>query len=413
MDNRVRGLGLALAKYGYLPAAALVILFIAGYLFASTRATTYEASARLVFSASKEFDPFNLSPSYDIQRFMVNQSELIKSRPVINAAHSKLKGGPSAEELRERVRAVAQKEGGVVVVSAKAPTAEQAAEIVNAVTSAYSEHVQSSNKGQAKNLPKGSDTPAALNDLNTKASVYGDGLALRENAQPPSKPTAPQPLRDAVFAGLFGALGTLAFLTVRHLLSPRIRGARRIADRLGVPVIADSCGEGGEQRLQRGLAGVYAAAGSSPLVLMVITPGLPEHATLAARQLARALRDIEPAVSIRSLEDLTDIDSAVALRRQAAITLISAEEIAEDYRVVAYGKAVDGVIAMCSPITLALPLDTTRTVTRQAGIPVIGVVVTDFDEETGAALNGPPTTQPINVRTTPSSSRRVHIKNNS
>ncbi|WP_162137211.1 YveK family protein [Austwickia chelonae] len=344
---------------------------------------------------------------------MVNQSELIKSRPVINAAHSKLKGGPSAEELRERVRAVAQKEGGVVVVSAKAPTAEQAAEIVNAVTSAYSEHVQSSNKGQAKNLPKGSDTPAALNDLNTKASVYGDGLALRENAQPPSKPTAPQPLRDAVFAGLFGALGTLAFLTVRHLLSPRIRGARRIADRLGVPVIADSCGEGGEQRLQRGLAGVYAAAGSSPLVLMVITPGLPEHATLAARQLARALRDIEPAVSIRSLEDLTDIDSAVALRRQAAITLISAEEIAEDYRVVAYGKAVDGVIAMCSPITLALPLDTTRTVTRQAGIPVIGVVVTDFDEETGAALNGPPTTQPINVRTTPSSSRRVHIKNNS
>lgn len=382
MDDRVRGLGATLARFSYLPIAAVLLASILGMVFSAGRPATYEARARLVFAASKEFDPYNLSPSYDVQRFLVNQAELVESRPVLDGARSKLSKPPSVEELMGRISAFAQKDGGVVVVTATAATGREAADLVNKVTEAYSAYIRTSNMDVVKNVPVGVERAATQKEIATKAALYDDGLALREQAQPSPRPISPQPTRDAVFLGLFAGLATVALLIAWHLLEPRTRGARSIAQRLDVPIIADTPSHKLDVEpgpLTRGMAGVYAAGAGAPLVLLVVTPSAPEDADRAAQRLAEALRLSKVIVSVLPLEALNDPESTQVLRRQAAVTLISASDIVSDYRIIAHAKSMDGIIVMTKPAAKALALDATRRTARQADIPVVGVVVDDYD----------------------------------
>lgn len=381
MDDRVRGLGATLKRFLYIPIGILVATFVLGYLFSAARPATYQASTKLIFATSKEFDPLNLSQSYDVQRFVSNQAELITSPAVLRAAQVKFRTPqPTVDDLATRVQATAQKDGGIVIVTGTGGTGQEAADVVNNVTSAYSEYIRSSNSAMVSSLPATTDA-ATLAEVRDKAALYGDGLSQKDNATAPDSPIVPQPLRDAVFLSLFCTLAALAVITAMHLRRPRVRGARAISEQLGVPIIAVTHRTDGrpraEAQLRKGMAAVHAAGSGSALVLAVVTPDAPAAVDTATKRLATAMTATEPAVAIHSLDDIEELGHD--LRRTAAVNLIAARNITDDYRIIALGREADGLIVVTRGIADIVPLEETKRVAGQAGLPIVGVVVDDYD----------------------------------
>lgn len=192
------------------------------------------------------------------QRQLATIGSLITTPRVLNAVAPGL--GVPERELEKQVRASVDTSANLIRISATAPSAQKAAAIANAVATEFlrqqrAQDLQQLAVARAKILQqlsavRGSGSTveqqslqARLSDIGVTEASAGQELQIAAAARPPTSPSSPRPVRNAVlafFAAIF--IGVLIALA-RDQLTPRVGGPRdltRITDRpviVGIPFV--------------------------------------------------------------------------------------------------------------------------------------------------------------------------------
>ncbi|HEV7639656.1 MAG TPA: AAA family ATPase [Gaiellaceae bacterium] len=217
----------------------------------------YSATATLVYNPTATALS-SVGDSTSQQRQLATISSLITTPRVLSAVAPKV--GVRERDLERQVTASVDPSANLVRISATASTAQKAAQVANAVASAFlnqqrTQDLQQLAVARAKILQqlsavKGSGSTveqqalqSRLSDISVSEASAGQELQLAETARPPASPASPRPLRNAVlafFAAIF--IGVLVALA-RDQLVPRVGGPRdltRITDRpviVGIPFV--------------------------------------------------------------------------------------------------------------------------------------------------------------------------------
>ncbi|MGV1008015.1 MAG: hypothetical protein ACOYBY_05325 [Dermatophilaceae bacterium] len=377
-EGHTPGWGAHLVRHWWVPLVALVLCFTIGWQVSSAQQPTYTAGTRLVFSASKEFDPLNQSTSYDIGRFVANQANIMSSAIVVNKAIEEMKSPLTAEEFTARLTATPLKEGGAVEVSATAPTPDEAAAMVNAVTKTYSAYIRESIADLVAGLSATTNDASTLSDVRARAALYGDGLSIRETVTAPDTASGPQPLRDATFLALFGLLASLAALILWHLARPIASRPGDVAVAAGAPLLlkvkllsdrlaANRIGETLEALTFNSLDG--------SAVLVVHTLGKGASVQDTCTTLSSAL--LSRGISSRIVQS-NAVDGPRALARcrdEASVTLIPVADVQTDSRGLTLAKHGDGLLLVSYGNPSQRTLQDIRSRAVDAGARVRGVII--------------------------------------
>lgn len=234
----------------YVVTVVTLLAAAAGYAISSSSEATYQTSAEL-FLADPRVGVFDVNDRIVIAEYVAQQAARADSGPVMERAAAQLTE-LTTRELQAATEVTAQPDVVSLIVSATAGSPEQAAEIANVVTDSYvamsreqaEERAQSGIESLAEaraSLQAEIDaaqeelnaTPddfvvqtrvetlaARLTDLEARAqqlavdaAVSGSGVDQVLEADPPSNPSGPQPLRDAALLGLLalGLAGAFAY----------------------------------------------------------------------------------------------------------------------------------------------------------------------------------------------------------
>jgi capsular polysaccharide biosynthesis protein len=205
---------LALWRYRMALVTAVMIALALTYLLSGRLSPTYAAETRLFLSPTQEFTLDAGGWPGDPERFLANRAALAMSGPVLARAADTLGGDWDIDTLSELVDARASTTIDVITISAEAGTAEDAAAVADAVAAAYRDTVVEQVTAQVESAEElAGENPQGVR---TRAAVYGDGVAAVEAADVPDRPASPQPLRDAVVAGLLVAVIGAAIALLRY-----------------------------------------------------------------------------------------------------------------------------------------------------------------------------------------------------
>ncbi|NEM05909.1 CpsD/CapB family tyrosine-protein kinase [Geodermatophilus normandii] len=209
---------------------AVLVAGAAGYLLSGMQATTYTAASRIVLSATQDFQPLGREAFGEATRFIAKQVSIVSTRPVLEGASSELRGSITPDDLARVVKVEASGDDDVITISASAPTAAEAADRANAIVTAYRDFVRRQVQVQATAAAAATADPAVADRIRTEAAAYDDGVAVVEEAVPPSDPASPARLRDAFILAVIAGLATVAVAVWRRPLSvdgPAWAGADR------------------------------------------------------------------------------------------------------------------------------------------------------------------------------------------
>ncbi|SFE04454.1 YveK family protein [Blastococcus tunisiensis] len=229
----------ALWRSRWLIAATMVLAGLGGYLISSLLSPVYTAQARLVLATTQPFDPLARPLNGAPDRYVANQLAVLESRPVLELALQELDGDDriSVEQLADAVTVAAPADTDIIEVRVTGPAPDVAAARAMAVVDGYRafvlEQVQDSADAAADAVAA---NPQTVADIRTRAAVFGDGLAVVEEAVVPSSPTSPRPARDALLAVCLAGLVTMAIALVRRDDAVE-QEAAAVADGTGVPLL--------------------------------------------------------------------------------------------------------------------------------------------------------------------------------
>jgi uncharacterized protein involved in exopolysaccharide biosynthesis len=200
-----------------------------GLLWAGLQPAQYTATTRLFLTSSAPFDGVGAAAFVnDPDRYAINQAALATSRPVLERAIRQGSLDVEADALLEAVTVTAGRGTDVLQIEATAPSRDDAAAWADAVAEAYRATQADSVRQQTSELLRLSATEGDAAVLK-RAAVYGDGVGLIEPAARPESPSSPQPLRDAVLAGIVGmvlGLGLAWWRDEKGPSSPHVTGRR-------------------------------------------------------------------------------------------------------------------------------------------------------------------------------------------
>ena len=255
--------------------AAIVVFFTAAvFVISLLLPKTYQATSKLVLNPSAQ--SLASSDPQSTQRDLATVRVLLTTRELLAAAAKKGLAGNTADSLRDKVTVSVDQNANVVNIVGTDDTARGAAVIANGVAATFlarelrqqQRRVKSTRNILNKEI---SDLQASITPLNataiasqiatvrqqlvdlTVATNEGPALELAERAQPPSSPSSPRPVRNAVF-GLFASLFIAALVVLaRAQLRPRVSGSRELSRLLDLPVMAEvpSCAGGSATRPTR------------------------------------------------------------------------------------------------------------------------------------------------------------------
>jgi capsular exopolysaccharide synthesis family protein len=277
-----RSLLTLLARRWQLLLAVTIVFGAAGFLFASLQSTQYASSATMLLNDPRDSSVFNSNNRIisDPSRYVRSQARYLTSTEVLTTARSLLHDRFTVDELRARVRATSSDQLDQVTVTATDATAEDAAAVANAVCQAYRQTVRSQTQTNAKattdeldqtigglrgrisdldNQLSSSDGPAdpslsaarqaaatqlltlqsRADEIAVDTATYGDGVQMFEQANPPSTPAQPRPLRAIVGGGFLGLLLAALIVWWRDEFRRRADEKQDPAAVLGVPLLGD------------------------------------------------------------------------------------------------------------------------------------------------------------------------------
>lgn len=229
---------------------AVAATFI-GFGLSSLRPVQYTAESSLLLADPRNTGLFGetgvnfLDPS----RYVRNQAEFARSNPVVSRASILLDGQLTVDEIRDRASIRSATDLDQLTIRVTDGTAVGAAQIANAIGEAYQAVVREEAQRSAQaslaelqvqrtelqgkiqraesRLEEAPEDASALAERDAAVSqlitidsradqiavdstLFGSGVELFEPADVPREPSAPAPLRDAIVAGLLGALGAAA-----------------------------------------------------------------------------------------------------------------------------------------------------------------------------------------------------------
>lgn len=250
-------------RYSWLLVVTLVLGGVAGYMGAKLQPTMYAGVATVLLpdlSAGSD-----TAAGTDPNRSLLNQATIMSSTPVLQGAADRVGLSREVDLIRSRVSVRTSPVADAITVRALDPTAVGAAKLANAVVSSYMSQIDSESqdlatrevarlkaseetlkrrietlRGQLANAPGDKDLQANLDattaqlqsqiteELKASAQVNrpSDLVGLREDAEVPTVPAQPKPVRY----GAVGALGGLALGLGLACWLDRRRHARKVAD---------------------------------------------------------------------------------------------------------------------------------------------------------------------------------------
>ncbi len=228
--------------------AATIVGGILGFVLGAQQPESYDASARLFLSLPNQaqgLQDFGLQVTID--EYVPQQAARLTSRTVLSGAAELLDHRLSVDDIASAVRVSAQPQELLLVISATAPTGEDAAAIANAVGQAYANQRRGSELESAERAAQVLDsqiTPileeleelssaleadpgnaalenrisrsqerlieleSTITDSRVSAALRGSGVDDFETAEVPGSPARPQPRLTAITFALLGLVAS-------------------------------------------------------------------------------------------------------------------------------------------------------------------------------------------------------------
>jgi len=330
----------AVRRNGALVAGA--VLAVMGVVFiASLRAPDrFSATARIAGDGAA----LGAADASTVATGLATNRELVSAPAVLQAAARGLPG-ESATTLAGTVSASVEPDASILDVTATAGEPRRAARIANAVAVSFLASRESDRRAAASSARatltkqlrrvRGTTAPGTLatalreriSDLALQEATAGSDLRLAEAATPPTRPTAPRPLRSALLAGLAALLLAVTAAVIRDRSRRRGADAAELAARAGIPLVAvlprrrRRRGRKSDERLvveQAALQGAVRAAlpAKSQRVLVVCDIAGGEGAGWVAEGLARSLTWARQDAAVVRAADAPDLDAELKRERQ-------------------------------------------------------------------------------------------------
>lgn len=264
-------------RYKWMVLASAVVVGLAGFVLSSLQSDEYEASARLTLTSPGTTVVFDRQAFVPLERYLPQQAQRVTSPEVLTAAAESLGGGTTPGELARQLSVETNIQLVSMTITATAGSAERAAEIANAVSSAYQTSVREAGlervnravqeleetaagiQAQIEELTAQADDEGELppgvagqvgvltqriveidslaQQLLVDARVFGTGVDLEVAAEPPGAPVAPRPRLAALGAAVLAAIFASA---VAYWLAGRrkpVVSRDDPAEVLGVPLL--------------------------------------------------------------------------------------------------------------------------------------------------------------------------------
>ena len=209
-----------------------VAAIAASILVSVARTPVYESTATI--SARSNFNVSGAQSS--TPGAAGKEAALVATRPdVLAIASLRLHGERTAQQLQADVSAGAVKDVNAADIKAKADTADQAAQIANAVAAATFQVTLNAALQPLETTIK-SASPATERALRARARTLAP-IQIASAAVPPGSATSPRPLRDAAFAALLGLLLGIGIVLVRDALDRAVTDPHDMESTLGFPLL--------------------------------------------------------------------------------------------------------------------------------------------------------------------------------
>lgn len=232
----------------------------AAYGVSKTQAETYTAETSMSFrDASADSDlvgTTGVPRETPEQRAAVN-AELVTRPAVAVRAKARLRTPLTAEQLRDRVTARPEARTNLVVITATADDGPEAAAIANAFAESAAALATENERRRFANAAatlrrnfRDARDPRRPGDTVTRGlfeqriaqldslADFARPVSIGESADVPDTPSAPRPKRNAVLGLLLGLTLGIVAAFLREALDSRLKGAKEIEERLGLPVLA-------------------------------------------------------------------------------------------------------------------------------------------------------------------------------
>lgn len=218
-------IGRSVLHHPFVVILATVVVAGLGYAWSSQQPERFTATTRLFLSSSSSFDGVGQASFVDNpDRYAINQAAIALSAPVLDQAIADGDLDVEKEDLAGALVVSAGRGNDVIAIEATAPSPTEAAAWSNAVADAYRTFKSDEVQLQTEELIALSTTDEDRAAVLKRAAVYGDGIALAEQAVRPTEPSYPQPLRDGVIAAIVGVvLGVGAAVVVELGVAHRRR----------------------------------------------------------------------------------------------------------------------------------------------------------------------------------------------
>lgn len=177
-------------RYWWLIAIATLLGALLGYGWQARQPTVYEGSTRLLLSIGSGVLPGDpAAPAQEPRRFLSNQAALIASRPVLQRA---ARGKTDPGSLKGRMTVEVADGADVITIRVHDATPEGAAELAQAIGTAYNQFVITQSAQAAATEVK--QLEAAADDLKVQLSKLS--LALRADPNNPTLQAKLAAIRD-------------------------------------------------------------------------------------------------------------------------------------------------------------------------------------------------------------------------
>lgn len=208
-----------------------------GYFGSLLLPTRYTAEASFYLGVDTPFAPIDQGTVGDPVRFVADQAELVVTADVLQRAGDRVTPPLSVEEVRESVEATASTVTSRVSVSVERPDAEQARSLADAVVASYARVATQRVAAAASVAAEVVDDPILQEDIQLRATAYGDGVAVVEPAVLPDTPSAPRPLQNALLVGLLGMVLVTGLAVLRDQHRARKASIADLDLLLGAPLL--------------------------------------------------------------------------------------------------------------------------------------------------------------------------------
>lgn len=233
---------------------AVVVATAAVYVYFARKPNIYTASTNVYIQ--NPGDPVNGTPSPQAtDRQVLNQASLLYSRDTAQSVKDQIAYNGSAQDLLTHVTISSKQGEDFVTITARAGTARQSAAIANAfgavlvslMRNSFSNRIANAIKLTQAELTHTAATATDVQRANLLDQLNRLQLNLRvpptvaqqvDLALPPTSPSSPKPLRNALFAFVLSLLGAVALAYGLERFDRRLKTPDDLAATYPAPLLA-------------------------------------------------------------------------------------------------------------------------------------------------------------------------------